>query len=296
LKKQNKTNQDVNYYAIIPASVRYDKNLKANAKLLYGEITALSNEKGYCWAGNNYFANLYEVSKRTIQNWISNLEKNDYIKIRYKDIVKNGKNTTQRRIYLPEIANIKWGRNKKQGMKKSSPLKGMKKSSPQMDEKIFTPSEDNNPDDNSHQKEQKSPNITYNSTKTEEEEDQNYPQQNKTNIPDNVKLKFKQVFSRKLSSEFYKEVTDKYSDVKIIMKALEVSEANADKPSYLLKILSDWQNNGLTSISSINTYLEERKAKNQANKAKKETSATDATTTTSNDKRSLDELYESGYR
>lgn len=33
----------VSYYAIIPATVRYLKVLKANEKLLYGEITSLSN-------------------------------------------------------------------------------------------------------------------------------------------------------------------------------------------------------------------------------------------------------------
>lgn len=33
------------YYAIIPANVRYDKRLKPNTKLLYGEITAGSVAK-----------------------------------------------------------------------------------------------------------------------------------------------------------------------------------------------------------------------------------------------------------
>ena len=72
-----------NYYSVIPADVRYDSSLKANEKLLYGEITALSNHKGYCFAENNYFAKLYGVKKGTVSGWISNLEDKGYIKKGY---------------------------------------------------------------------------------------------------------------------------------------------------------------------------------------------------------------------
>ena len=95
-------NPPKNYFGIIPANVRYDKELKPNAKLLYSEITALTNEKGYCWATNNYFAELYEVSKVSVSNWISQLNQKGYIRV---EIIKDEETNQvkERRIYITPI-------------------------------------------------------------------------------------------------------------------------------------------------------------------------------------------------
>ena len=93
-----------NYYAIIPANVRYDKDLTPNAKLLYGELTALSNEKGYCWASNSYFSELYGVSKKTVSNWIASLDEKGFVKSEmiYKE---NSKEIKERRLYINPMEN-----------------------------------------------------------------------------------------------------------------------------------------------------------------------------------------------
>ncbi len=68
------------YYAVIPSQVRYCKELKSSERLLYGEITALLNKEGYCFASNRYFAELYNVIPSTVSRWISHLEKLGFIK------------------------------------------------------------------------------------------------------------------------------------------------------------------------------------------------------------------------
>lgn len=83
----------VGYYAIIPANVRYDSELTDKAKLLYGEITCLSNKEGYCFATNKYFAKLYNCTNRAIQNAISKLQERGYINIVIED-------NYQRKIYI----------------------------------------------------------------------------------------------------------------------------------------------------------------------------------------------------
>ena len=67
------------YYAIIPADVRYDDRIPANAKLLYGEISALIGKDGFCYASNLYFANLYGMSNETIARLLTKLEKAGHI-------------------------------------------------------------------------------------------------------------------------------------------------------------------------------------------------------------------------
>lgn len=94
-----------NYFAIIPANVRYDKDLRPNEKLLYGEISALTGATGYCFARNKYFAELYGVSERVIRKWINDLAGKGYIKVVYtyknntmeidKRMIKIGEGTPQ---------------------------------------------------------------------------------------------------------------------------------------------------------------------------------------------------------
>lgn len=75
------------YYAILTADVRYDKTLKPLARLLFAEITALCNKEGYCWASNQYFADLYEVDKTTVSGWIGQLKTRGYltVQLQYKE-------------------------------------------------------------------------------------------------------------------------------------------------------------------------------------------------------------------
>lgn len=72
------------FYAVIPAHVRYCKDLEPLARLLYGEITALCSKEGYCWANNEYFADQYNVETRTVQRWLKSLKDKGFIFIEHE--------------------------------------------------------------------------------------------------------------------------------------------------------------------------------------------------------------------
>lgn len=86
------------YYAVIPADVRYDDQIPANAKLLYGEISALIGAEGFCYATNSYFTKIYGFSDPTISRLITELVKNGYIK-RELERDKSGQ-VVRRKLYL----------------------------------------------------------------------------------------------------------------------------------------------------------------------------------------------------
>lgn len=86
------------YYAIIPADVRYDDRIPANAKLLYGEISALIGAAGFCYASNQYFARIYGMSADSITRLFKKLEDNGYIR---REIEKDHTGqVVRRKIYL----------------------------------------------------------------------------------------------------------------------------------------------------------------------------------------------------
>lgn len=67
------------YYAVIPANIRYDKRLITGAKLLYGEITTVCDDKGYCNISNCDFSKILGKTITSINRYLKQLNKCGYI-------------------------------------------------------------------------------------------------------------------------------------------------------------------------------------------------------------------------
>lgn len=79
MKKTNR--EEPTYYGILPAEIRYAKNISPMEKIMYAEISALASKTGKCWGSNGYFAELYDVQPTTVSEWINNLSRCGYISI-----------------------------------------------------------------------------------------------------------------------------------------------------------------------------------------------------------------------
>ena len=92
---------NVGYYSVIPATILYNKELKANEKLLYAIITSLACKEGYCFATNKYLAEKLGVNPKTISSWISDLKDRNFIKV---EVIRNeNKQIIQRKIYINDV-------------------------------------------------------------------------------------------------------------------------------------------------------------------------------------------------
>lgn len=102
-----------NYYAILTADVRYNKDLSPMAKLLFAEITALTQKEGFCWASNPYFAELYGVHKSTVSGWVKELRDAGYITVEITD-------NTYRKIWTKGVSQntIPYSEKAKGGIRK----------------------------------------------------------------------------------------------------------------------------------------------------------------------------------
>ena len=97
-----KENQEkVGYYSVIPATVLYNKELKANEKLLYAIITSLACKEGYCFTSNKYLAEKLDVNPKTISSWICDLKNKNFIVV---ELIRNKNNQIiQRKIYINDV-------------------------------------------------------------------------------------------------------------------------------------------------------------------------------------------------
>ena len=73
------------YWAVLPADVRYDPALPPMARLLYAEISALTDQQGYCYASNAYLQRVFELSERTLQRHLRVLEARGFLRVENGD-------------------------------------------------------------------------------------------------------------------------------------------------------------------------------------------------------------------
>lgn len=85
---------------VIPTSLLGDNRLTFLKRLLLIDILSLCKKKGYCWATNKCFKNLFNVSKQTVSKSISSLSKYGYIVLEYD---RKEKNNSKRVIRLSEV-------------------------------------------------------------------------------------------------------------------------------------------------------------------------------------------------
>jgi len=221
-----------NYYSIIPAHVRYDKELKPMEVIMYGELTALSNKYGYSYASNNYFAELYNVHKKTVSTWISNLKEKGYI----DTVVIRDENmtVTERRIYItaPYPSNHGEGYPQKSG------------------DPIHKKTEENN--------------TRINNTRINRDSDET--SKSFQYISNNL-----EIIQSPLKAQQLEEAIKDFKDNKleIVTVATDYCRENSKGVNYLIKVLENWSKDGVNTKEKAISKIKPRNNKEDDYLAKK---------------------------
>ncbi|MGI8165702.1 MULTISPECIES: helix-turn-helix domain-containing protein [Staphylococcus] len=221
-----------NYYSIIPAHVRYDKELKPMEVIMYGELTALSNKYGYSYASNNYFAELYNVHKKTVSTWISNLKEKGYI----DTVVIRDENmtVTERRIYItaPYPSNHGEGYPQKSG------------------DPIHKKTEENN--------------TRINNTRINRDSDET--SKSFQYISNNL-----EIIQSPLKAQQLEEAIKDFKDNKleIVTVATDYCKENNKGINYLIKVLENWNKDGVNTKEKAISKIKPRNNKEDDYLAKK---------------------------
>lgn len=89
------------YTALLPPRVRYDQELPPAAKLIYAEITAMTDVTGFCWATNGYLGRLIGVSNDRAARLVAQLKERGYVEV---EVLRDDKNVvTERRIFVTDL-------------------------------------------------------------------------------------------------------------------------------------------------------------------------------------------------
>lgn len=236
------------YYAILTADIRYDKRLKPNEKLMYSEITALTNKEGYCHASNKYFAELYDVVPQTVSKWISHLEQLEYVTV---ELIRRDNQIVQRKIQLPVNTPI----NKKVN---TPSIKGEEGINEKVKNPINKKVKGNNTSIN---------NTSINNKKEIKEKVDVLPIQKLSDYyQHNIGVIRPLILEdmRAYLDDFIEQGTDSEEAAKIIELAIKTAVDN-NKPSwsYASACLRNWTNESLFTLESIKAAREQRQTARQ---------------------------------
>ncbi|EGQ1286959.1 DnaD domain protein [Staphylococcus pseudintermedius] len=221
-----------NYYSIIPANVRYDKELKPMEIIMYGEITALANKHGYAYASNSYFADLYQVHKKTVSNWINHLKEKGYI----KTVVTRNEDMSvkDRKIYITPPYEMKNGEGYPQKNGEGYPQKD---SHP-----IHKKTEENN--------------TSINITSINRDRDE-------TSKLFQLISKEIEMIQNPLKAQELEQAIESFESnkVEIVQVAIDYCKQNNKGINYLIKVLDNWSKEGIKAKEEVTKKIEPKKTK-----------------------------------